>query len=35
MADLSSQNVRGQVRDKLDYQPTLKMQIPLWVGASL
>lgn len=35
MADLSSQNVRGQVRDKLDYQPTIKMQIPEWVGASL
>lgn len=35
MADLSSQNVRGQVRDKLDYFPTLKMQIPAWAGASI
>lgn len=35
MQDLSSVNIRGQVRDKLDYQPTLKMQIPVWAGVSL
>jgi hypothetical protein len=35
MADLSAQNVRGQVRDKLDYFPTQPMQIPSWAGAEL
>ena len=34
MQDLSSVNVRGQVRDKLDYQPVLKMQIPYWLGGA-
>ncbi len=32
MADLSSQAVRGSVRDRPDYNPTIPMKIPAWVG---
>jgi hypothetical protein len=32
MADLSSENVRGSVRDRPDYNPTIPMKIPAWVG---
>lgn len=32
MADLSSEAVRGSVRDRPDYHPTVPMQIPSWVG---
>lgn len=32
MADLSSEAVRGSVRERLDYHPTVPMQIPSWVG---
>lgn len=32
MADLSSAEVRGSVRDRPDYNPTIPMKIPSWVG---
>lgn len=32
MADLSSAAVRGSVRDRPDYNPTIPMTIPAWVG---
>jgi len=32
MADLSSAEVRGSVRDRPDYNPTIPMKIPAWVG---
>lgn len=32
MADLSSAAVRGSVRDRPDYNPTIPMKIPAWVG---
>ena len=32
MADLSSAVVRGSVRDRPDYNPTIPMTIPAWVG---
>lgn len=32
MADLSSAEVRGSVRDRPDYNPTIPMEIPSWVG---
>lgn len=32
MADLSSEAVRGSVRDRPDYNPTIPMTIPAWVG---
>lgn len=32
MADLSSASVRGSVRDRPDYNPTVPMTIPSWVG---
>lgn len=32
MADLSAENVRGSVRDRPDYSPTIPMTIPAWVG---
>lgn len=32
MADLSSAIVRGSVRDRPDYNPTIPMKIPTWVG---
>lgn len=31
MADLSSQEVRGSVRDKADYLPTLPVALPEWI----
>jgi hypothetical protein len=31
-ADLSSQIIRGAVRDRPDYNPTIPMKIPAWVG---
>ncbi len=34
MADLSSQAVRGMVRDRPDYNPEQPMQIPSWMVAS-
>ena len=30
MADLSSANVRGMVRDRADYSPSITMQLPSW-----
>lgn len=30
MADLSSANVRGMVRDRADYSPSITMQLPAW-----
>lgn len=32
MADLSSAEVRGSTRDRPDYNPTIPMKIPAWVG---
>lgn len=32
MADLSSAAVRGSVRDRPNYNPTIPMKIPAWVG---
>lgn len=32
MAGLSAENVRGSVRDRPDYSPTIPMTIPAWVG---
>ncbi|MCZ7856027.1 helicase [Agrobacterium salinitolerans] len=32
MADLSSAAVRGSARDRPDYNPTIPMKIPAWVG---
>ncbi|KQZ49734.1 helicase [Rhizobium sp. Root149] len=32
MADLSSAAVRGAVRERPDYNPTIPMKIPAWVG---
>jgi hypothetical protein len=32
MADLSSQSVRGMVRDRPDYQPTQPVVLPSWIG---
>lgn len=32
MADLSSAAVRGSVRDRPDYNPTIPMKVPAWVG---
>lgn len=32
MADLSSENVRGMVRDRPDYDPQQIMDIPAWIG---
>ncbi len=32
MADLSSAEVRGSVRDRPDYNPSIPMKIPAWVG---
>ena len=32
MADLSSAEVRGSFRDRPDYNPTIPMKIPAWVG---
>jgi len=32
MADLSSAEIRGSVRDKPDYNPTIPMIMPKWVG---
>lgn len=32
MADISSENIRGLVRDKPDYDPQEMMQIPEWIG---
>ncbi|MFN3833422.1 MAG: helicase [Allorhizobium sp.] len=32
MADLSSAAVRGSVRDRPDYNPTIPMTIPAWLG---
>jgi superfamily II DNA or RNA helicase len=34
MADLSSAEVRGMVRDRPDYQPAVKMEIPTWMEAA-
>lgn len=34
MADLSSQSVRGMVRDRPSYQPTQPVVIPHWLGAA-
>ncbi|SOC45743.1 hypothetical protein SAMN05892877_117132 [Rhizobium subbaraonis] len=31
MADLSSEHVRGMVRDRPDYHPTIPMKIPAWL----
>lgn len=32
MADLSSQQIAGQVRDKPDYKPEQNMKLPKWMG---
>lgn len=34
MADISSQNVRGSVRDRPDYDPQLPMIVPDWLGSA-
>jgi hypothetical protein len=31
MADLSSQEVRGMVRDRPDYNPQIPMNVPAWL----
>ncbi len=31
MADLSSKNIKGAVRETMNYQPTEKMEIPSWI----
>lgn len=35
MADLSSAEIRGSVRDTPDYNPTIPMKIPAWLGECL
>lgn len=32
MADLSSVEIRGQTRDRADYNPTVKMELPEWIA---
>ena len=32
MADLSSRAIRGQIRDRADYQPKLNITLPAWIG---
>lgn len=32
MADLSSRAIRGQIRDRADYQPKLDITLPAWIG---
>lgn len=34
MADLSSQEVRGMIRDRPDYNPTMTMKIPAWINGA-
>lgn len=31
MADFSSIEIKGQVRDRADYNPTIKMELPTWI----